>query len=56
MQQRPGEKALQAMKAMNNKIVEFKMPSAPKKQSSKVEILTEEKYIEVRSILILYFY
>lgn len=49
MTQRPGEKALLAMKSMNNKIVEFKIPSAPKKQYSKVEILTEEKYIEVRS-------
>lgn len=52
MTQKPGERALQAMKSLENRICEFKLPTAPKKQSSKVEILTEEKYIEVLYFII----
>lgn len=45
----PGERALVAMKSLSKNVSVFKIPKAPaKKKAKKLEILTEEKYIEVK--------
>lgn len=49
MMEKPGERALEAMKKMNNAVVEFKMPKVPKK-IGQMKILTEEQYIEVKTV------
>lgn len=48
MSEKPGEKALEAMKKMSNEVVAFKIPQLPKTKKNQMKILTEEKYIEVR--------
>lgn len=45
--EKPGERALIAMKQMDNAIVEFKKPTLPRTKKGNMKILTEEKYIEV---------
>lgn len=47
MTEKLGEKALEAMKKMDNAVVEFKIPKAPKTKKGNMKILTEEQYIEV---------
>lgn len=54
MTEKLGEKALEAIKKMNNAIVEFKVPKAPKAKKGQMKILTEEQYIEVSIILSLF--
>lgn len=49
MANKPGEMALKAMKESNNKLVQFKTPNIPQKRKSKMKILNEEQYIEVRN-------
>lgn len=44
---KPGERALLAMKSLTNSVSIFKVPKAPQKVERKMKILTEEKYIEV---------
>lgn len=51
MTEKLGERALQAMKQMNNAVVEFKVPKAPKAKKGQMKILTEEQYIEVSELL-----
>lgn len=46
---KPGERALLAMKDQNKAVVVFKKPAAPIKKKDKKIILTEDKYIEVRT-------
>lgn len=48
MTEKPGERALEAMKKMENAIVEFKMPKVPMTKKGKMKILTEEQYVEVK--------
>lgn len=48
MSEKPGEKALEAMKKMSNEVVAFKIPQLPRTKKNQMKILTEEKYIEVR--------
>lgn len=43
----PGGKALVAMKKLNSSLSQFKTPGIPTRKNPKVEILTEEKYVEV---------
>ncbi|GAB0093659.1 Splicing factor ESS-2 homolog [Sergentomyia squamirostris] len=45
MSEKPGEKALIAMKNMSKSVVSFKVPKVPEK-IQKIQILTEEKYVE----------
>lgn len=45
--EKPGERALLAMKDQNKSLVVFKKPAAPIKKKDKKIILTEDKYIEV---------
>lgn len=47
MTEKPGEKALMAMKQMSNTVVEFKVPRVPSSRKGQMKILTEEQYIEV---------
>lgn len=47
MTEKLGGKALEAMKQMDNAVVEFKIPKAPKTKKGNMKILTEEQYIEV---------
>lgn len=47
MTEKLGEKALEAMKQMDNAVVEFKLPKVPKAKKGQMKILTEEQYIEV---------
>lgn len=47
MTEKPGEKALMAMKQMSNAVVEFKVPRLPNIRKGQMKILTEEQYIEV---------
>lgn len=47
MTEKLGEKALEAMKQMDNAVVEFKLPKVPKTKKGQMKILTEEQYIEV---------
>ncbi|XP_059622881.1 splicing factor ESS-2 homolog [Phlebotomus argentipes] len=46
MEEKPGEKALIAMKNMSKSVVSFKVPTVPKEKVAKAKILTEEKYVE----------
>lgn len=48
MTEKPGERALEAMKKLDNAVVEFKMPKVPKTKRGQMKILTEEQYVEVR--------
>ncbi|XP_037048566.1 splicing factor ESS-2 homolog [Bradysia coprophila] len=43
---KPGLRALEAMKNLNKTVSIFKIPKIPQKKSSKMKILTEERYIE----------
>lgn len=47
MTEKLGEKALEAMKQMDNAVVAFKLPKVPKAKKGQMKILTEEQYIEV---------
>lgn len=47
MTEKPGERALEAMKKMDNTIVEFKKPKVPTTKKGQMKILTEEQYVEV---------
>lgn len=47
MTEKLGERALEAMKQMDNAVVEFKIPSAPRTKKGQMKILTEEQYVEV---------
>lgn len=47
MSEKPGEKALIAMKSMNKSVASFKVPKVPKEKIVKAKILTEDKYVEV---------
>lgn len=49
--EKPGERALEAMKQMGNAVVQFKMPQVPKTKKGQMKILTEEQYIEVKAVL-----
>lgn len=44
---KPGLRALEAMKNLNKTVSIFKIPKVPQKKGEKVKILTEERYIEV---------
>lgn len=44
---KPGERALEAIKKMDNAVVEFKMPKLPRTKKGHMKILTEEQYVEV---------
>ncbi len=44
---KPGLRALEAMKSLNKTVSIFKIPKIPQKKESKMKILTEERYIEV---------
>lgn len=44
---KPGERALEAIKKMENAVVEFKMPELPRTKKGHMKILTEEQYVEV---------
>lgn len=44
---KPGLRALEAMKSLNKTVSIFKIPKVPQKKTSKMKILTEERYIEV---------
>lgn len=55
MGKKPGEMALEALKKMNDKVSVFKIPSAPQTKKSRMKILTEEKYIEVSAITLIYY-
>lgn len=44
---KPGLRALEAMKNLNKTVSIFKIPKVPQKREEKVKILTEERYIEV---------
>lgn len=44
---RPGIRALEAMKNLNQTVSIFKIPKIPQKKEDKMKILTEERYIEV---------
>ncbi|XP_055301973.1 splicing factor ESS-2 homolog [Sitodiplosis mosellana] len=46
MTDKPGERALEAIKKMDNAIVEFKMPKLPRTKKGQMKILTEEQYVE----------
>lgn len=46
---KPGEKALEAIKKLNSEVSLFKVPRVPQSKKPKMKLLTEEKYIEVRS-------
>lgn len=46
MTEKLGERALEAIKKMDNAVVEFKMPKVPTKKGQ-MKILTEEQYVEV---------
>lgn len=48
MMEKPGERALEAIKKMDNAIVEFKMPKVPTAKKGQMKILTEEHYVEVK--------
>lgn len=50
MTEKIGEGALVAIKKQNAAIAEFKIPTVPKAKKLQMEILTEEQYIEVRTI------
>lgn len=52
MTEKPGEKALIAIKQMNNSVVEFKVPKTPRTKKGQMKILTEEHYIEVINFII----
>lgn len=49
MSEKPGERALIALKEADKRVAQFKKPTVPtlKKNKEKKIILTEEKYIEV---------
>lgn len=51
MTEKLGERALVAMKEMNNAVVLFKKPTIPRTKKGQMKILTEEQYIEVRHSL-----
>lgn len=44
---KPGIRALEAMKSLNKTVSIFKIPKIPQKKEDKMKILTEERYIEV---------
>lgn len=44
---KPGIRALEAMKNLNKTVSIFKIPKIPQKKEDKMKILTEERYIEV---------
>lgn len=46
---KPGLRALEAMKNLNKTVSIFKIPKIPQKKEEKMKILTEERYIEVLS-------
>lgn len=46
MSEKTGEKALEAMKKLDNSVVVFKKPQLPK-AIRQMKILTEEQYVEV---------
>lgn len=46
-----GEKALIAIKQMENAVVEFKVPKVPMTKKGQMKILTEEQYVEVSNTL-----
>ncbi|XP_055704818.1 splicing factor ESS-2 homolog [Phlebotomus papatasi] len=46
MGEKPGEKALIAMKSMSKSVASFKVPKVPKEKIVKAKILTEDKYVE----------
>ncbi|XP_031638293.1 splicing factor ESS-2 homolog [Contarinia nasturtii] len=46
MTEKLGERALEAIKKMDNAVVEFKMPKVPRTKRGQMKILTEEQYIE----------
>lgn len=46
---KPGEKALEAMKNLDNAVVIFKKPQIPRTKQGKMKILTEEQYVEVNN-------
>lgn len=45
--EKPGCRALEAMKHLNKTVSIFKIPKIPQKKEDKMKILTEERYIEV---------
>lgn len=45
--EKPGCRALEAMKSLNKTVSIFKIPKIPHKKEEKMKILTEERYIEV---------
>lgn len=51
MNKKPGEKALDAIKKLNNSVTLFKIPKIPQKKTDKVKILTEEQYVDVSYLL-----
>lgn len=46
-EEKPGSRALEAMKHLNKTVSIFKIPKIPQKKEEKMKILTEERYIEV---------
>lgn len=51
MANKPGERALVAMKNMDKAIVPFKVPRVPVTKKFQMKILTEEQYVEVSFII-----
>lgn len=49
IEEKPGSRALEAMKHLNKTVSIFKIPKIPQKKEEKMKILTEERYIEVWS-------
>lgn len=47
MTNKPGERAIIAMKNMDKAIVPFKVPRVPDARKFQMKILTEEQYVEV---------
>lgn len=45
--EKPGEKALEAMKNLTNAVSIFKVPKLPEQRKRKMKILNEDQYIEV---------
>lgn len=50
MKDKPGEKALEALKRLDNEMIVFKAPKgrAVKRRAPKTKVLDEDTYIEVR--------
>lgn len=53
---KPGVRALEAMKNLNKTVSIFKIPKIPQKKEDKMKILTEERYIEVRLFELIVFH